>query len=179
MDVYDTIYAVLAANNNSIGGRTVIQKLVYFCTKKIDNLNVPPYVPHYYGPFSPGLREALEKMVAYSFLYEASILGNAHEGYKYGLTDDGREIAKKAQEENRNCFEAVGEIVKTCKEFCELKTHPLSYAAKIHYLVDSHHEKMSFSDAIKYAKELGWKVSEDNVDQGARLLEKLGLVRVS
>ena len=63
MDVYDTIYSVLVANDDSIKGRTVIQKIVYLASQKIPELAVPPYVAHYYGPFSPGLGWALEKMV--------------------------------------------------------------------------------------------------------------------
>ena len=181
MDVYDAIYAVLAANNNTIRGRTVIQKIVYLSNEKIPDLDVPPYKPHYFGPFSQGLGWALETMVSCYFLYEASPPGSMYEGYKYGLTSDGRKIAKMAKERNGDIFEKIASIVRMCRDFCGLKSAPLSYASKIHYLLHSHETgaSMSFSDAVEYAKELQWKVSEDNVEQGARLLEQLGLVTVS
>lgn len=181
MDVYDTIYSVLVANDGRIKGRTAIQKLIYLSSKKIPELTVPPYVAHYYGPFSPGLGWALEKMVSYSFLYEASNPGAMYEGYTYALTDDGREIATRAKKEHRDTFGKVAKIVRTCKDFCGLKTPPLSYASKIHYLLYSHERRgnMAFSDAVEYAGKLGWNVSKDNVKQGAQLLEGLELAQIS
>jgi len=181
MDVYDTIYSILVSNNNTISGRTVIQKLAYLSSRKIPELEVPPYMAHYYGPFSPGLGWALEKMVSYSFLYEANNPGDIYAGYTYGLTDDGRKIAKKAESEHKETFAKVSSIVKTCKDFCSLKTAPLSYATKIHYMLysDVSRDNMSFSDAVQHARTLGWKVSKDNVEQGAQLLEKLELGTVS
>ena len=181
MDVYDTVYSILVANDDKIRGRTAIQKLVYLSSKKIPELDVPQYVAHYYGPFSPGLGWALEKMVSYSFLYETRTPGSMYEGYTYSLTSDGLDIAKKAKETQKDMFEKITEIVTTCKNFCGLKATPLSYASKIHYLLYSHEpgNGMSFSEAVDYARNLGWKVSEDNVEQGVQLLEQLKLVKVS
>ncbi len=181
MDVYDTIYAILDANDNTIRGRTVIQKIVYLSSKKIPNLDVPPYKAHYYGPFSRGLGWALETMVSCYFLYEDIPPGSMYEGYKYRLTKDGQEIAKISKEKNGDMFERIAEIVKVCRDFCDLKSAPLSYASKIHYLLNSHESSvgMSFPDAVEYAKKLQWKVSECNVGQGAELLERLELVTVS
>ena len=180
MDVYDTIYAILDANNNTIRGRTVIQKIVYLTSQKIPNLDVPPYKAHYYGPFSRGLGWALETMVSCYFLYEDNPPGSMYEGYKYSLTKDGHEIVKTSKEENAAMFEKIAEIVKVCRDFCDLKPTPLSYAAKIHYLLNSHTDGgMSFPDAVEYAKKLQWKVSENNVEQGVKLLERLELVTAS
>ncbi len=181
MDIYDTIYAVLTANDNTIRGRTVIQKIVYLSNEKIPDLDVPPYRPHYYGPFSQGLGWALETMVSCYFLHEDCPPGSMYEGYKYRLTSDGLEIAKAARERSNGAFEKIAGIVKVCRDFCGLRSAPLSYASKIHYLLHSQGTggSMSFSDAVEYAKTLQWKVSEDNVEQGAKLLEQLELVTVS
>lgn len=179
MHVYDMIYAVLDANDNKIRGGTTLQKIIYLASKKITDLGVPPYKAHYYGPFSPGLSWALEKMVLNCFLYENNIPG--YEGYEYGLTDDGREISRIVKKREKDKFEEIAEIVNMCKKFCKLKATPLSYASKIHYLLDSHEtdDKMSFSDAVDYAKELRWQASKDDVKHGVKLLEKLELTTVS
>ena len=181
MDIYDTIYAVLTANDGKINGRTVIQKIIYLASKKISQLDVPPYKAHYYGPFSPGLGWALETMTSYSFLYEARTPGATYEGYTYGLTADGQKIASRAKNNYKNIFENIRKIVEICKDFCELKTAPLSYASKIHYMANSNmfRNGMSFSDAVEHARKLGWNVSKDDVEQGARLLERLNLGKVS
>jgi len=181
MDVYDTIYSILDANDGKIKGRTALQKIVYLSSRKIPELDVPPYAAHYYGPFSPGLGLALEKMVSYSFLYETGTPGDLYGGYTYGLTNDGREIIKKAREKHKDVFGKVAEVVRACKSFCGLKAAPLSYASKIHHIMYSHEgdSDMSFSDAVEYVRRLGWKVSKDNVEQGASLLERLNLARAS
>ncbi len=180
MDVYDTVYALMVANGNAIRGRTVIQKLAYLSCQKILALDVPPYKAHYFGPFSPGLGWALEKMVSYYFLYESSPPGTMYDGYEYSLTGDGREIAEMARKRNNGTFEKIEGIVKVCRDFCGLRTHPLSYASKIHYLLCSNEagDGMSFLEAKRYAEDLGWKVSGDNVEQGAQLLENLELAKV-
>ena len=118
-------------------------------------------------------------MVSYSFLYEASTPGDRFGEYTYGLTKDGWTIAKSAEEKYKDTFEKVAKIVRTCKNFCGLKAMPLSYASKIHYLLDSHESGMSFSDAVEHARQLGWDISENEVEQGTKLLGRLELVKAS
>lgn len=178
MDAHDAIYAVLAANGNTVSGSTVIDKIIYLSSRKIPELDVPPYTEHYYGPFSPGVRWTLEKMILYSFLYETGTPGVVYDRYAYSLTDDGKKMAERAQKEHRDGFGKISGIVAACRDLCGMRNAPLSYASKIHYLLTQESgEYTTFDDAVGYARKLGWKVSEDNVDQGASLLEELQLAR--
>lgn len=182
MDVYEVIESILDANGGEINGRTAIQKLVYLAQNTIPQLEIPPYKPHYYGPFSSELGLALEKLVSYSFVTETKVPGTMYEGYKYKLTTDGQKVIDSIKKEKKEEYEKIKGLVNTCKEFCELKTAPLSFASKMFYMLDAHKEddeKLTIDEAIKNAKELGWKVSSDNVEQGAKLLEKLNLVEMS
>lgn len=182
MDVYDTIESILDANGGEIRGRTAIQKLVFLAQNAIPGLEIPPYKPHYYGPFSSELGLALEKLVSYSFVSEVKIPGTMYEGYNYKLTSDGEQAVQGIKQENKEEYDKIQELVKTCKEFCELKIAPLSYASKIYYMLGARPKEeptLSVEDAIEDAKKLGWNVSSDNVEQGAQLLEKLKLVKLS
>ena len=182
MDVYDTIYAILSAKGNTTVGRTAIQKLVYFSCQKIYGLDIPPYTPHYYGPFSPGVGQALAKLVSYSFVSEAVIPGMLYGGYSYSLTDDGIKISENTKKDHRDKFDKIGSIVRTCQTFCDLEAVSLSYASKIYHMLNSQDEgedELSFDNAVEKAKRIGWKVSPPDVRQGAELLEKLELVKTS
>ncbi len=180
LDEYQTVELILDSNSGEVRGRTAIQKLVYLSKVIIPELNIPPYKPHYYGPYSPGLSLALEKMVSYSFLDEIRIPGSMYDAYTYKLTTDGQEIANEIKQSNQQEYEKINELVKVCKKFSGLKSTPLSYAAKAFYMVHSQPgKKLTYDDAVNYAKNLGWQISEREVEQGAQLLEKLKLVTIS
>ena len=182
MDVYDTICAILAAKGDATVGRTAIQKLVYLSLQKMPGLDIPPYAPHYYGPFSPGVGHALEKLVSYSFVSEATIPGMLYGGYSYDLTRDGVEISENTKQEHVDEFGKIADIVKTCKTCCGLEAVSLSYASKIHHMLDTQEDdedEMAFEDAVTNATKLGWQRTPGNVRQGADLLESLELVKTS
>lgn len=179
MDVYDTIYSIVDANNGKIKGRTAIQKIAYLASKKIPELEVPPYTSHYYGPFSPGLGCALENMVSCAFLYETRT-PSAYAGYTYGLTDDGREICGISKKKYGDIFAKVANIVSICKKYCELRITPLSFASKINYMVESQArtDDMKGEDLTEYATKFGWKMNNDDITQGTELLRWLKLVTI-
>lgn len=181
MDVYETVEAILDSNNGEIVGRTAIHKLVYLSEKTIDGLTLPLYKPHYYGPYSPDLSLALEKMVTYSFIDEIKIPGRMHEGYKYRLTSDGQDMADHVKTTYPNEYQKINSLVSTCKQSCGLKTAPLSYAAKVYFMLENNSDKekqMDYDVAIKTAEKLGWELTPDDIDQGVELLEQLKLVNI-
>ncbi len=182
MDVYEVIESILDANGGEIRGRTAIQKLVYLAHHTIPELEIPQYRPYYYGPFSSELGLALEKLVSYSFVSETKIPGTLNEGYNYGLTSDGQKVIDGVKNEKKEEYNKIKMLVETCKNFCGLRIAPLSYASKIFYMLDAQSddsEKLTVDDAVKNAKKLKWKVSPNNVEDGTKLLEKLGLVTLS
>lgn len=182
MDVYEIIESILDANGGEIKGRTAIQKLVYLAQNAIPELESTPYKPHYYGPFSSELGLALEKLVSYSFVTETKVPGTMYGGYNYKLTTDGQKVIDAIKKEKKEEYEEIRDLVNTCKKFCKLKIAPLSFASKIFYMLNAHKgdaEALTINEAITNAKELGWRVSSDNVEQGAKLLEELKLVKIS
>jgi hypothetical protein len=73
----------------------------------------------------------------------------------------------------------ISNIVKTCRDFCGLKTAPLSYASKVYFILQyfpKSERKNNLDDAKINAQRLGWNLSDNDVKQGSVLLEKLDLV---
>lgn len=182
LNVYDTIALLLLANEGKMQGRTVLQKLVYLSSIIVPKISNPSYKAHYYGPFSPKLSLALEKMVSYSFLEEVRMPGFMYEGYSYRLTKDGENLAIRAKTNHPVEFKKIEEIIKTCDKFCKLKSAPLSFASKVFFLLQrlpTDKRKMTYKDAISDAENLGWDISNDDVEQGVELLKQLNLVEYS
>lgn len=182
MDVYDVIALTIHANNSEISNRTTIQKLIYFHTQKLSNIDITPYRHHFYGPFNREVASAIEEMTAFSYLNEKTLPGY-YEAYSYTLTDAGKKYAEKTKEKFSDEYDIISKTVKICKEYCELKSTPLSYAAKTHYILTSTEEgrqgKYKAEDVKEIGKNFDWKISESDVLTGVKLLERLELVAVS
>lgn len=179
MDVYEVIECLLDSNDGEINGRTAIQKLVYLSKQTIPNLDLPAYKAHYYGPYSSAVSIALEKLVSYSFVDERRILNFDYETYGYRLTEDGQQIVEQIKTKNKTSYRKLNNLVNTCKEFCGLRSAPLSYASKVFFTLEElpkAKRSQELGNAAEKAKLLGWDISEDDVSVGTQLLEKLKLV---
>lgn len=176
LNSYDTIALILDAAGGSLRGRTALQKLVYLSSVTIPAIEDQGFKAHYYGPYSAKLSMSLANMVSYSFLDEINVPGKMYGGYRYKLTDDGVQITKMVKKMHRNSYEKILKVVKTCKEFCNLESTPLSYASKIYYLLCSTQRNLTIREAQKCAQDLGWDIAEDDVRQGVDLLGQLKLV---
>lgn len=182
LDVYDTICLIIGANDGQIIGRTTLQKLIYLAKEKVPRIQISPFFAYYYGPFNREVALALEKLVTLDFLEEKRCEGYANEGYSYTLTPKGMKFTEKQKKEAPVLFKKIQEIITICKELKALNPTSLSYAAKIHYMLQSQKvRKKSMTDieAISTAKSFGWKISKVSVISGAKLLERLKLVTVS
>lgn len=174
MDGSGVLASLLKSNGGEIRGRTAIQKLAYFAHCKFPNLDVPPYTPHYYGPFSAGLGQVLANLVSLGFVNENRVAGG-YVGYAYALNQDGQRLSEDAQNENPKDFDDISRTVSVCNDHCGLDIPVLSAASKIHYLI-TEGGKMTLKEAIEYAEELQWIIKTENAQKGEALLRKLNLV---
>lgn len=175
-DVYDAIALTIHANNNEISNRTTIQKLIYFHTLRIKELQVS-YRNHFYGPFSSKVASALDEMVAFSYLDARTTVRYNHESYRYTLIDAGEKYVANAKETFQDEYNIINETVKICNEHCKLKATELSYSAKAHYiLANTKNDGYTTHDIEEVAKKFDWDVSETNAETGMKLLENLHIV---
>lgn len=182
MDIYDAIAMTIYSNNGKIKGRTAIQKLVYFHTLKIPALDVASYRHYFYGPFSRDVASAMEDMSAFSYVNEI-VHSGIYDSYLYEITQKGNQYAEKAIKEFPKEYEMISKTVKICNEFCNLKPAPLSFAAKSYYVLTSAEEgrkgQWTIQEVRNVAKNFDWDISEEDVETGIALLQKLGLVELS
>lgn len=181
MDVYDAISTTIYSNENIIEGRTTIQKLLYFQTVKIPTFSIP-YHHYFYGPFSRDVASALEDLSAFSYVNEI-VHSGLYDSYSYELTKKGDKYAEAKIKQFPKEYEKILEIIKICKEFCDLKSAPLSYAAKSYYILTSTEEgrkgKYNNEDVRNIGKNFDWNIAENDIETGISLLQKLNLVSVS
>ena len=183
MNTYEVIALTLHSNDNSVNGRTAIQKLIYFISQNdVPGVNINSYTHYFYGPFSIDVASTLGEMSAFSYINEI-VHSGFHENYEYSLTTKGREYAKNISEQYPNESKQISHIVKVCKEFCELRTSTLSFAAKAHYVLanttSNHTNEYTADDVSRVATDFDWKISPDDAKNGISLLQELGLVGAS
>ena len=182
LDVFDAIALTIHANNNVIISKTTVQKLIYFHTVTISNLDISNYSPHFYGPFNHEVSTALEDMSEFSYI-DQNIISGYYETYNYKLTDKGIKYAETAKEKYPDEFKIILNTLNICKEYYELKPNPLSYAAKAFYILTNSKEGLdgnySAENVKTIAKDFDWNVSTDDALTGIELLEKLNLVSTS
>ena len=179
IDVFDAIALTIHANDNEITSKTTVQKLIYFHTTLIKNLDISDYTHHYYGPFSREVSIALEDMSEFSYI-DQNIISGYYETYRYRLTNSGINYAQTTANKYPNEFKEISKTIQTCNKYCKLKPVPLSYAAKSHYiLVNSKDrlEKTHYAEDVKtIAKDFDWNISTKDAETGLELLQKLNLV---
>lgn len=121
-------------------------------------------------------------MSAFSYLNEI-VNSGFYESYTYKLTAKGEKYASNAGAQFPREYEAISKTVSTCKEFCGLRSTPLSYAAKSHYILASTEAgragQYTVDDVRRVGRDFDWNISPEDIETGVQLLEKLDLVRVS
>ncbi len=182
LDAFDAIALTIHANDNKIISKTTVQKLIYFHTVTIPNLDISSYIPHFYGPFNREVSTALEDMSEFSYI-DQNIISGYYETYSYKLTDNGIKYAESAKQKYSDKFETISKTLQICKEYCKLEPSSLSYAAKAHYILtnsgDKFQDKYSIDDVKTIAKDFDWNISEDDTVTGLKLLQNLSLVSAS
>ncbi len=111
MDAADAILATVAATGAPLQGRTSLQKLVYFEAE--NSLVDAKFKPHFYGPYSEDVANAVDSMVALGYLKEnVTVLGEQTDPwlaavsgevkvYSYELNDEGKQLAEEIEKRHR------------------------------------------------------------------------------
>lgn len=99
---------LLYIGGDSIDGATRFQKLVFLAQKETDLPEIYEYQADKYGPFSPDLSKALDKLEERGYIKKRVEETRAgHEKYNYSLTREGVHLAKKMV--NRDKYEDLFE----------------------------------------------------------------------
>ena len=183
---YDFVHLVIHASGDQIAGRTKLQKTVYFVgvmTGMLPNLG---YRPHFYGPFSPDVAEAVEDLRSLKFLRQETQGINAVDSrgfevtrYDYSLTADGKQIAEEKAQQHSAVWKRIQAAVKRLNAADTSDYVKLSIAAKAYFMHGKSSRPTTPDELSKMAQRFGWKVSEQQLQEADEWLETLGLVETA
>jgi len=161
---------VRSSRNNTLQGRTLLQKAIYFLNETMD-LGIR-YRPHYFGPFSEDVANTIASLVAVGALREMveclPASSDPFDGcrYTYILTELGRLMLE--QEPDGDLESACREILGETDDYSELAA-----AAKLHHIIKRHGGDFSYEAVMANAHDLGWKLQPRQIENAARLLVRL------
>jgi hypothetical protein len=179
----ELLLLVASAAGGILDGRTVAQKLLYFAGRRLEQPT--GHTAYFFGPYSDDCNAALQRSVLADELSERieriPDWGGGPDAMKhtYTLTDRGKEeaerIAAAKPEEAEEVLATVGAIVGAVPG---LRQSTLSAAAKIDLIVSEEHRVMPPDEIRELASALGWRLSQNEVDEALNVLTQLDLVEV-
>lgn len=177
----DTVLLIALAVGGEVGGRTLMQKLAYFSAHELGM--ALGHRPHYYGPYSAKVEDALNNAVIAGELHETvERLPDWSGGpdllkYRYTLPERGLERAERLLVEHPKEWECIHAAVSRIKEVLpDLDQKTLSAAAKTYLIVDETEGGVSEDEIPKLARRLGWTLTTAQVGQTVEILHKLNLL---
>src|SRR2546422_982066 len=119
MSAYDFVQLAMLAHGGPIKGKTKLQKTMYFLGVLSGQAKDLGFRPHYYGPFSPAVAEAIDDLRGLGFVDEsvASIGSVDASGFEvarhdFSLNKDGRSVADANANKQPKEYQKIREAVK-------------------------------------------------------------------
>lgn len=176
------ILLIIEKAGGKLSGKTILQKRAYFLTKILE---LPfDYKPHYYGPYSPEIEAGLGRLKALGFVDEHTV-GFGYGGsagfemcrYDYQITEDGKIILKRIKEEFPDFCNKIEGLLNRFENAGDTGDYlRLSIAAKAYYILKKHNKPLNEEEIASEAKDFGWKITENSIENAVCFLKKMELV---
>src|SRR4030042_7020456 len=158
--VFAVLLAVSEEKEERLEGRTLLQKKLYFLTTLMKEDY--QFRPHYYGPYSEIVTDAVDSLVSAGCLKEqtkvfpvANVFGEGKR-YLYTITEDGQEFLDFVKGKKIDGFDKWQSALRRINsQDISTDFNLLSIAAKMHYIL-SEDKKLSANNICNKAKGLGW-----------------------
>jgi uncharacterized protein YwgA len=184
MTAYDFVQLALLAHGREVRGKTKLQKTVYFLgvlTGEQDNLG---YRPHYYGPYSAAVAEAVDDLRALGFLDQTvATFGNIDSsGFEVARQDlklnvDGVSVAKEKAKKHPEMLRKMKSVFEKHARVFSQNYEKLSIAAKTYFLLGEKKGSARVGELSTLAAKFGWSVEPNQIREVIRkILEPLDLV---
>lgn len=178
------LYVVGRCEGRPEFGRTSLQKVMYFVGRKL-NRDLGHHA-HYYGPFASSVEEETAALVLSKLVEERvqplgfwTAGGFPAKQYEYTLTELGRKRLEDVVQRHPGEVKLVDEVVDgLLAEAGRLDQKVLSAAAKVDYIAKEEGRPVAVVDVRSAAKDLGWTISQPQVEEVVGLLSNLGFVEV-
>lgn len=185
MNAYDFVHMALLALGE-IKGRTKLQKMVYFLGVLTGELEELGFRPHYYGPYSQEVSDALERLRTLGFVGLNVAGGGSVDSrgfevarYDYKLTPEGKQVAELKTREQKELWQKVKHASGVLQRMGNQDYVKLSIAAKAYFMLDDKKGPADLGDLPAMAKDFGWSVTLDQIKDAVKYLESLQLVKHS
>ncbi|ABK78635.1 hypothetical protein CENSYa_2032 [Cenarchaeum symbiosum A] len=175
----DVIVLILHANGDKLRGRSMIQKLAYFWSLSISCIENASFKFRYDGPYSAEIRYALSRTLARELVDENTRAGPLYDQYHYQIVEEAGDFVKAVADRHQDEFKQIKHIIDTCKESSSFQYEELSHATIAHRVYNRMPKEVRTKSAdviLKDALSLGWNVEREKIQNGIKLLEKLGLL---
>lgn len=172
---------IIQAAGGVVGGRTVIQKLAYFCALELGAGF--SHRPHFYGPYSGKVEDALGNAVLAGELVEAVHHSSDWHGgrdvlkYTYTLDEGGEGRVRRLITDHPYEWERISGAVGAIKGVLpDLDQKTLSSAAKTYLIISESDVGVRQEEIPSLARRLGWDLDAGQVESTVALLDRLGLL---
>jgi len=186
MNTYDFVHLSLYALGGNIKGKTKLQKTIYFLGILTDYLDELGYCAHYYGPYSPDVAEAANRLRSLGFLEQTVLSCGSIDSrgfevarYDFSLNNEGKEVAELKKKRYTKFWYELDRAVTKFRSADDIDYQALSIAAKTYYLLDKKRGRAKFSEIGEMAREFGWSVDESEIEKASYFLEKIELVETT
>jgi uncharacterized protein YwgA len=178
MDCSEVVVSIIYASGKNKLGRTAIQKLSYFISKK--GIVDIPFFAYYYGPYSSNVSDAIMALHSLDFITEdIELMNNLPSNwrkYTYSLTEDGNALAKYLEDTYPKEMNKIKRTVSLAKKYTGLEVKILSAAAKTHFILEKEMKPMTADEINKRAQKLEWILQPEEIQKAIDFLIELGLV---
>jgi uncharacterized protein YwgA len=180
MDVNEIILFMISELGGKISSKTKIHKLCYFYS--ICSNRDMGFRPHYYGPFSPQVEQALDELEGIGLVdKKVDHLGESSEGfeikrYDYIINEYGKEVEAliKDSQEKQELKNFLGMI----REAGDPGYLDLSIAAKAHFIFKKENRAITPDEIQKKARGFGWNIGPAAIRRAEKLLSQLELIEL-
>jgi len=180
MQTRDFVLFAHGAFGGGINGRTALQKKVYFLGVMLEEDH--GYRPHYYGPYSAQVAEANSELKSLGYLREdVNVYGWNHQGfemaiYDYSLTEDGQKLLERKKKKYPDKWKKICDAANTIKGAGTLDYMQLALAAKAYFILTRQGGTASKETIRTMAENLGWSISNTELEKAVEFLSRMHLV---
>lgn len=176
---------LLHISGGKISSKTKIQKEAYFLSLRLNEDY--GFKPHFYGPYSPLVDEALDDLASSRFIdinqenygmYNSQ--GFEIRRYDYSLTPGGKRLVYQLKNEGDTNYDTIEAFVQELEAIGDPDYFDISIAAKVLHIANSYHDgKIDLNRIGDEAKKLGWDIEEENTKKATEILQGLGFVETT
>lgn len=181
MNTRHLIMLLLDTHGGRVEGKTKLQKELYFLSIKLD---LPlDYKPHFYGPYSNTVEMSLDELIGVGFInYRSESYGLDSVGFEikkniYDVSEHGLKWISTLRKENEDEYNKIKSFVDRLKDIGDPDYYKLSVAAKAYFILlkEKHQSGLTLEQIKSKSKEVGWNISDVDVNKAADILFKLDL----